>query len=173
MRIKLFFLCMLIFVFSACQKDDNLGKAPHDVKKPAQSDLKPNGGFIRFSLDEKPMHDSFFEAQFTPRGDVFEFDNLQLYNYNLDSEKYPQIIFTIDFEESSLQAWQGLTFSLESVTFLASEDAPPMTATGELVVKTVTERFIEGFFNGELLHPRNERSFPFRGEFKAVIKVNV
>ena len=173
MRIKLFFICMLILALSACQKDETLPRAPYDVKQPAQSDLKPNGGFIRFTLDEKPMHDSFFEAQFTPRGDVFEFDNLQLYNYNLGSEKYPQIIISVDYNQSDLNAWQGLTFSLENVTFSASAETAPMTATGELTIKLVTDRVIEGGFNGRLLHPHNDSSFPFRGEFKAVIKVNV
>ena len=83
MRIKMFFLVMMILLFSACGKDEGLQQAPHDVTKPAQSDKKPNGGFIRFTLDERPMHDAFFAAHFTPGGDVFEFDNLQLYNYNI------------------------------------------------------------------------------------------
>ena len=173
MRIKLFFLCMIFFMICACQKDENLQKMPHDVGKPAQSDRKPNGGFIRFTLDEKPMHDSFFEAQFTPRGDVFEYDNLQLYNYNLGSTKYPQIIFSVDLQESDLKKWQGLSLSLQCLTFTAAKDAPPMTASGELLIKSVSDRFIEGSFQGELLHPQQQRSFTFRGEFKVLIRVNV
>ena len=173
MRKKLFFACMLLLIFTACQKDENLQKAPHDTSKPVQSDLKPNGGFIRFTLDEKPMHDSFFEAQFTPRGDVFELDNLQLYNYNLGSDKYPQIIFNIDYEENILQQWEGLRFSLECLTFSASAEALPMTATGEIHIKNVSDRFVEGSFSGQLLHPQNDRQFPIRGEFKAAIKINV
>ena len=173
MRIKLFFLCTLILVFSACKKDENLQKAPHDVTKPAQSDRKPNGGFIRFTLDERPMHDAFFEAQFTPRGDVFEFDNLQLYNYNLGSKKYPQIIISINYKQSDLKKWQGHKFSLQNFTFTAAEGTPSMTAKGEIEIKSVSDRFIEGMFSGELLHPQKDASFPIRGEFKASVKVNI
>ena len=140
MRIKMFFMCMSILFFSACQKDENLQKAPHDVAKPAQSDEKPNGGFIRFTLDERPMHDSFFEAQFTPRGDVFEIDNLQLYNYNFGSKKYPQIIISIDYKQSDLQKWQGQKFSLQNFTFTAAAGAPPMAASGEIEIKAVSDR---------------------------------
>ncbi len=173
MRIKLFFLGMLFLIFAACQKNDDLRKSPHDVTKPAQSDRKPNGGFIRFTLEGRPMHDSFFEAQFTPRGDVFEFDNLQLYNYNLGSDKFPQILISINFLESDLKKWQGRTFPMEALTFTAAESAPPMAATGEIRIKAVTERYVEGAFAGELVHPHNGKTFPFRGEFKAAIKVNV
>ena len=95
MRIKLFFLCALFLFTVACQKDEDPAQA-HDVTRPKQSDQKPNGGLLRFTLGDKPLHDSFCEAQFTPRGEMFEHDNLQLYNYNLNSEKYPQLILNIN-----------------------------------------------------------------------------
>ena len=98
MRRKLFFLCVLFFA-AACQKDKEL--QPHDVMRPRQSDYKPNGGLLRFTLGDKPMHDSFFEAQFTPRGQMFDTDNLQLYNYNLNSDKYPQLLINVNNVDST------------------------------------------------------------------------
>ena len=172
MRIKLFFV-ILVFLFAACQQDDSQNEFAHDVKRPAQSDQKPNGGMLRFTLDEKVMHDPFFEAQFTPKGEVFTHDNLQLYNYNLNSEKYPRLLISIDAKESDLQEWQGQSFELETMAFTPSEGSPTLSARGSVAIEQVTDRKIEGTFSGELLHPDGERVFPIRGEFRAMLKVNV
>jgi len=173
MRIKLFFLFCAFLLTTACQQDEAPKNFAHDVTRPAQSDRKPNGGLLRFTLNEKVMHDSFFEAQFTPRGEVFQNDNLQLYNYNLNSEKYPRLLISIDAKESDLENWEGKTFPLDAMAFTASAESQPLSSRGELHIDEVTDRRIEGTFSGELLHPDGERTFPIRGEFRAMLRVNI
>ncbi len=172
MRIKLFFLFFVILLV-ACQKDESQRTFAHDVNRPAQSDRKPNGGMLRLTLDEKVMHDPFFEAQFTPKGEVFQHDNLQLYNYNLNSDKYPRLLISIDASESDLKQWQGKSFSLETMAFTPSAGVAALNARGSVTIEKVTDRKVEGTFSGELLHPDGKRAFPIRGEFSAMLNVNV
>ena len=97
--------CIGIFILAlviSCGTDN--GKSDN------QSDRKSNGGMIRFVLNDKTMHDRYFVAQFTPRGHLFETDNLQLYNYRIDSDKYPQIFFNLDYKESDLNKWRKSHF---------------------------------------------------------------
>lgn len=174
MRIKFFFLCAIILLMIACQKDENLSKQPHDVTRPRQSDRKPNGGLLRFTLGDKPMHDAFFEAQFTPRGEVFEYDNLQLYNYNLESDKYPQLFISVNYKESNVDKWMNLSLPVETMAFAAAENVPVLKAeNGILKVTKVTNRNIEGSFSGELFNPQTSKTFTIRGEFRAVMRINV
>ncbi len=173
MRIKLFFFCALFLLATACQRDENLAKQPHDVNRPRQSDQKPNGGLLRFTLGDKPMHDSYCEAQFTPRGDVFEFDNLQIYNYNLESEKYPQLLINVNFNESELGKWVDQTLPIELMAFTAAPQTKTMTSKGTITLKNITDRTIEGSFSGDLLNADTGKTFAIRGEFRAILRVNV
>lgn len=172
MRIKIFFLCVL-FSLVACQKDENLAEHPHDVARPRQSDRKPNGGLLRFTLSEKAMHDSYFEAQFTPRGDMFEKDNLQLYNYNVNSDKYPQFMINVNYNESELVNWVDATLTDATIAFTAAPNTPLMKADGSIKVTKVTQRNVEGSFAGELYNPQTEKKFEIRGEFRAVLRINI
>lgn len=177
MKIKLFLILILITVFAGCNREKEpktiRPKGDFNVHEPDQSDRQPNGGKLRFTLDRKQMHDDFFVAQFTPKGDMFEYDNLQLYNYNLGSDKYPQFIVSIDFSESNLKAWEGKTFPLDFLAFTASENTLPFNSRGEIRITKVTDQFVEGTFDGELVHPETKKAFPIKGEFRAMIKVNV
>lgn len=173
MRIKIFFLCAIFLLTIACRQDDNLSKQPHDVNRPKQSDQKPNGGMLRFTLGDKPLHDSFFEGQFTPRGDVFEFDNLQLYNYNFESEKYPQLLININHKESDLANWIGQSLPIEFIAFTAAPNTVTLKSQGTLNVTKVSERNIEGSFSGNLLNPETGKTFEIRGEFRAILRVNI
>ena len=170
MRRKLFFLS-IFFLMLACQQERD-PEQPHDVTRPKQSDRKPNGGLLRFTLGDKPLHDSFFEAQFTPRGDVFDFDNLQLYNYNLDSDKYPQLLLNVNHKESDLQKWLNLSLPIEVIAFTAAPDTPTMQSNGTIKITKVTARTIEGSFSGEIVNPNN-KVFPIRGEFRAIKRLNI
>jgi len=173
MRIKVFFLCALFLLALACQRDESLAKQPHDVTRPKQSDLKPNGGLLRFTLGDKAMHDSFFEGQFTPRGEVFEFDNLQLYNYNLNSDKYPKLLINVNFKESDLTAWIDQSLPIDILAFTAAPNTETMKSKGLLKISQVTDRNLEGTFAGELLNSKTGKTFEIRGEFRAILRVNV
>ncbi|MBN1559721.1 hypothetical protein JW998_05695 [candidate division KSB1 bacterium] len=170
MRRKLFFLCAL-FLLVACQKEKEL--QPHDVMHPRQSDRKPNGGLLRFTLGDKPLHDSFFEAQFTPRGQVFDADNLQLYNYNLNSDKYPRLLITVNTVESDLSKWIDQSLPIETLAFTAAPNVPTMKSPGTIKITKVTERDVEGSFSGELVNPGTGKVFEIRGEFRAILRINV
>ncbi|MBN1467001.1 hypothetical protein JXA02_14700 [candidate division KSB1 bacterium] len=155
----------------ACQNKEEL--QPHDVTQPRQSDRKPNGGLLRFTLGDKPMHDSFFEAQFTPRGQMFDTDNLQLYNYNFDSDKYPQLLITVNTVESDLSRWINQSLPTAELAFTAAANTPTMRSPGTVRITKVTERSIEGSFSGELANPVTGKAFEIRGEFRAVTRINV
>lgn len=172
MRTKLFFLLCAVLCAAFCQKDKS-GLPPYDAARPAQSDRKPNGGLLRFTLDSKLMHDTFFEAQFTPRGDVFQFDNLQMYNYNFGSDKFPRLLISIDHEDSDLEQWSGLTVPMDLLVFTPASGTAPFSARGEIKIKNADKNKIEGTFSGELVHPINGRTFSMRGEFRAVVKLNI
>ncbi len=173
MRIKVFFLCAFFLTMSACQQDDNLAKQPHDVSRPKQSDRKPNGGLLRFTLGDKPLHDSYCEAQFTPRGEMFEFDNLQIYNYNLESDKYPQLLINVNHKESDPANWVGETLSIDMMAFTAAPNTETLKSKGAFKVTKVSGRTIEGSFSGNLLNPDTDKTFEIRGEFRAILRVNV
>mgnify|MGYP005843044927 CR=1 FL=1 len=173
MRTKLFFLFVALLCTAFCRKDETSGLPPHDATRPAQSDRKPNGGMLRLTLNDKLMHDAFFEAQFTPRGELFERDNLQMYNYNLGSDKYPRLLISIDQNESNLDKWSGLTVPMDVLVFTPTADAKPLPARGQIRIRHADARTVEGTFDGELIHPSGKRTFPVRGEFKAIVKVNI
>lgn len=177
MKIKLFLFLLLSFTILFCNKnkdqETNTAQGDFDIHQPDQSDRTSNGGKLRFTLDEKVMHDDFFVAQFTPKGDMFDFDNLQLYNYNFGSDKFPQLIINIEFDDSNLKSWEGRTFPMEFLAFTASPATAPFNSSGEITITKVSQNNIQGTFTGYLLHPKNKNKFPIKGEFKAIIKVNV
>lgn len=172
MRTKLFFIVLSLFL-TVCQKNDSSQQPPYMASRPAQSDRKPNGGLLRFTLEDKVMHDPFFEGQFTPRGQVFEYDNLQLYNYNVDSDKYPRLFITIDFQESDLSKWVGKAFPMDLFVFTPAPGIEPFSAKGEIRIIKRTGDDLEGHFEGLLFHPHKSSTFPIKGEFRAKIKQNV
>ena len=171
MEKKLFLLLLLVFLV-ACGTDKPPDHGHLDVKQPLQSDREPNGGMLRVHLADKAMHDEFFEAQFTPAGDLYKTANLQLYNYNYQSDKFPQFIITLNHAPNNLLKWEKKQFPLNLIVTIAA-DRPPMRAEGRLTISRVTEYFVEGQFDGELNHPHGERTFPIRGEFKAILRLNV
>jgi hypothetical protein len=172
MKIKLFLLSLLVFTFFFCNKDQT-NKGTFNIHQPDQSDRLANGGKLRFTLDKKVMHDDYFVAQFTPKGDMFDFDNLQLYNYNFGSEKYPQFIINIDFNDSELKNWEGKTFPMEFLAFIAAPRTAPFNSSGNITITKVSKNNVQGTFNGYLLHPKSKNRFPIKGEFKAIIAINV
>ena len=135
-------------------------------------DRQSNGGMLRFNLGGKNMHDRYFGAQFTPRGDIFKKDNLQLYNYNIGSDKFPKFIISIDHIESDLQKWQGETFPMAFLAFTPEKNSTPLGADGKIMITRVTESMVNGNFEGELIHPVSGKRFPIRGEFKAKLEIN-
>lgn len=138
-----------------------------------RNDREPNGGFVRLSLQGKAMHDRFFAAQFTPAGDLFKHDNLQLYNFNSGSEKYPQLLINLEYAQPELKKWQGLALPADMVAFSVSKHSKPLTSAGQVIITRVTDEYIDGTFSGELLQAESNKTFPIRGEFRAALKLNI
>jgi hypothetical protein len=173
---KAFFFIVLGVVLVGCGKK----KEPETIRpqrdfqmsQPDQTDRQSNGGMLRFTLEGKTMHDSYFVALFTPRGDLFQNDNLQLFNYSLGSNKYPQFLINLDYRESDLQNWQDKKFPLDFLAFTPAPNQVPFTSQGEVTLTKVTDQFVEGKFSGDLINPHNDKTYSIKGEFKAVIRVN-
>ena len=177
MKRKLFFILIIGLAIHTCEKKEEpkviRPEGRFRVSAPDNSDREPNGGFLRFTLAGKAMHDRYFVAQFTPRGELFRKDNLQLYNYNLGSDKYPQFLISIDHVQSDPQKWSGGTFPLDLLAFTATPNTVPLNSRGEIKIIKVTRSTLEGHFSGELIHPVSKKIFPIRGDFKAMIKMNI
>ncbi len=141
--------------------------------KTAHSDFKANGGKLRYSIEDKSTHDTYLVAQFTPRGDLFEKDNLQIYNYALDSEKYPRILISLDHKESNLTKWQGKSFSQSLFAFIPSQQVSPLPVESRITISNVTDKHIEGTFNGWLVSEKTNKRLKIKGEFKAMLKLNI
>jgi hypothetical protein len=135
-------------------------------------DRRSNGGLLRFNLSGKNMHDRYFGAQFTPRGEFFKKDNLQLYNYHIGSDKFPKFIISINHKESDLQKWEGESFPMDFLAFTPQQNSTPLGAEGKIAITRVSESMVNGNFEGELIHPVSGKRFPIRGEFKAKLEIN-
>jgi hypothetical protein len=155
-------LCVFLFFLNCGQK-----------KTQGNDDRASNGGFVRFSLQGKNMHDNFFVAQFTPAGDLLKIDNLQLYNFDTGSSKYPQLLMDINFHQSELKNWQAQTIAIDVLAFSVSPLATPLRTNGLVKILNVTDKFVEGSFSGELAHPKTGKTYSIKGEFKAVLKMNI
>jgi hypothetical protein len=142
-------------------------------KGDGRNDREANGGFVRLTIQGKPMHDRFFAAQFTPAGDLFKNDNLQLYNFNSGSEKYPQLLINVEHLQPELKKWEGQALSADVVAFTVSKYSKPLTSSGQVMITRVTEEYIDGTFSGELTRPDSSKTFPIRGEFRAALKLNI
>jgi hypothetical protein len=174
---RLFLIFLILISIVACGKKKNIHRpsqpSPIQTELADQSDRESNGGLLRFKLEGKAMYDKFFVAQFTPRGDLFAMDNLQLYNYNLGSDKFPQFIINLDYKESDLSKWEGKVFPMDFLAFTIAPNTLPLNSKGTIEITDVTQTAIEGRFSGELVNPRSHKSFAINGEFKATIKVNI
>jgi hypothetical protein len=142
-------------------------------KRSDSDDRAGNGGFVRFTLEGKNMHDDFFVGQFTPAGDLFKTDNLQLFNFNQGSAKYPQLLLNLNFQQRDLKKWQSQTLTTDVLAFSVSPSSPPLQSKGSVKIMQVSDKFIEGVFSGELVHPQSGKTYSLHGEFKAVIKMNI
>ena len=166
----LLWLIALALIGGCAKKEEKEHKQP---TLPSVGDSADNGGMLRFTVEGKAMRDRFVVAQFTPRGDLFTEDNLQIYNYDIDSAKYPRLLISVNTSESDLKKWQGKILTAEDVAFTVSDRSAPLTSHGEIKITRVNDQFVEGQFNGNLLSEGNGKSFEIRGEFKAVLRWNV
>ena len=141
--------------------------------KTTDDDRGDNGGFVRFSVEGKKMHDEYFVAQFTPAGDMFDRDNLQLYNFNPGSTKYPQLLISLNHPQRDLKKWQFETLATEVLAFSVSGQTTPLQSAGQVQILRVSDQYVEGKFSGELVHPQTGKTYSIRGEFKAVLKMNI
>jgi hypothetical protein len=137
------------------------------------SDRQPNGGMLRYTLEGMLFEDEFFVALFTPRGDIFRYDNLQLFNYNIGSDKYPQFIISIDNVESDLAKWRDKTFPLDFCSLTAVKNTVPLNSEGNVTITKITATTVEGRFSGNLINTLKEKKFPIQGEFRAILQVNL
>lgn len=162
---------LLIAVLLACENKKE--KEHKQAPLVTVGDNSDNGGILRFTLEGKTMRDRFVVAQFTPRGDLFTDDNLQIYNYDISSDKYPRLLISVNSKESDLKQWQDKSYTMELMAFTVSPQSEPLTSNGTIKITRVNEQFVEGQFHGELLSAENGRSFEIQGEFKAVLRWNV
>lgn len=165
-------LGLLALLLVACPEK---GEQTAHPKKPLVTvgDRSDNGGWLRLTLEGKTMHDRFVVAQFTPRGDLFQADNLQIYTYDIDSDKYPRFLLSLSLRESDLRLWQAQQFPMDTLAFTVAPELKPLSSRGEIRITRVSDQFVEGQFAGELFSPENGKSLPIRGEFKAVLRWNV
>ena len=161
---KKIFLIFAIFLISL-----NCGQKKTDPN----DDRSDNGGFVRFAVEGKAMHDSYFVAQFTPAGDLLESDNLQLYNFNPGSKKFPQLLMDVNLKQSDLGKWQSQTLATDVLAFSVSPQSPPLQSTGQVKILQVSDKFVQGSFSGELVHPQTGKIYSIHGEFKGVLKINI
>ncbi|HNW58799.1 MAG TPA: hypothetical protein PKI62_03890 [bacterium] len=168
---RIFLALVALMVLLGCGKKQD--KPRQQAPLAAVGDRTDNGGMLRFTVEGKTMHDRFVVAQFTPRGDLFPEDNLQIYNYDIQSDKYPRLLLSINSRESDLRRWQDQSLPAELVAFTVSAQSPPLTARGEVRITRVADPFIEGQFRAELLQEESGKSYEIRGEFKAVLRLNV
>lgn len=180
MRSKLILVVVffLIFYVTHCAKKDEKPKTIRPAPKfqksqPDDSDRQPNGGMLRYKLEGRLFEDDFFVAMFTPRGDIFRYDNLQLFNYNVGSDKYPQFIISIDNTESDLVKWQGKTYPLDFCSLTAVRNTVPLNSEGEVTITKVTQTTVEGKFTGQMVNILKKKKFPVKGEFRAMLQVNI
>ncbi len=169
---KILICLTALALLSGCdRKQEKAGHKPAPLA--TVGDRTDNGGLLRFTLEGKALHDRFVVAQFTPRGDLFVEDNLQIYNYDIESDKYPRILISISSLESDLKLWQEKVLPVELLAFSVSAESRPFSSRGEVKITRVTAQYVEGQFSGELFSEENGKSFPIQGEFKAVLRWNV
>ena len=93
--------------------------------------------------------------------------------YNLDSEKFPQLFISVNHKESDLLKWLEKPVPVDVIAFTAAPNTPTLKSKGTVTLTKITERMIEGSFSGELLNPEKDKTFPIRGEFRAIKRLNV
>jgi hypothetical protein len=164
---KFLFGLLLVLIFVGCSSKEESGVSS------TTGDRTNNGGRLRLSMEGKVMNDPFFVAQFTPRGDLFVKDNLQLYNYDLGSDKYPRLLISIDSEESDLNKWEGNIYPMDVFALTLQQGTKPFTSRGQIKITRVTAQFIEGQVTGELTSESGEKTIVIQGEFKAMLRLNV
>jgi hypothetical protein len=155
------FVVIILFLIPGCEKT---GKS---------SDRLSNGGMLRYTIEDQSTHELYVVAQFTPRGDLFDKDNLQIYNYNLDSEKYPRLLISIDHKESNLEDWKNISFSQPLFALTPSPDVSPLPIKGTITITQVSDDQITGKFDGILISEKTQKRLKIRGEFKAVLTLNI
>ena len=164
-------LAIMMFFLFGCRQDDS----GQTVIKGMKTDGEPqdNGGFLRLQLEGKRLRDHFLVAQFTPRGDLFSHDNLQFYNYDLDSEKYPRLLISVDHLESELAKWEGEVFPMTVCALTVEQGHKTLYGQGRIKITKVADGFIEAHFSGELVSEDGRKRFPIQGEVKGIFRLNV
>ncbi|HOT95805.1 MAG TPA: hypothetical protein PLG50_09495 [bacterium] len=168
---QIFLLLLVLALVLGCERKQEQPRKQAPLA--AVGDRSDNGGILRFTVEGKTMHDRFVVAQFTPRGDLFTDDNLQIYNYDIQSDKYPRLLISINNRESDLRNWTGKNLPVELLAFTVSALTPPLTTKGEARITRVDDSYVEGQFRGELVNEENGKFYEIRGEFKAVMRLNV
>ncbi len=168
---RIFLGLLVLVLLLGCGKKQE--KPRQQAPLAAVGDRSDNGGMLRFTVEGRTMHDRFVVAQFTPRGDLFPEDNLQIYNYDIQSDKYPRLLISINSRESDLRHWTEKSLPVELLAFTVSAQSPPLTTKGEARITRVDGSFVEGQFRGELVNEENGKRYEIRGEFKAVMRLNV
>lgn len=168
-----FFLSLVILaIFMGCSRKEASDQKPA-AELTTTGDAAGNGGFLKIHLQGKWIRDPFFVAQFTPRGDLFSRDNLQFYNYDIQSQKYPRLLISIDFLESDFKKCEGRIFPMNVFVLTIEKGTPALQAQGTLKISRITDQAVEGQFSGELSSQDGLRKFPVNGEFKGIFRLNV
>lgn len=131
-----------------------------------------NGGELEVIFGDKIIKDNYLVAQFTMRSEVFSIDNLQIFNYDANSNVYPQFLISIDAKESNLQNWKQQSFSLNLCSLILDVDSVPSRSEGQVMITEVSADEVVGHFQGHLINILNYEKTPIRGSFRAKIKYN-
>ncbi len=167
--------CALVWIILSCGKKETKTDPAPQVQKKQVIDVQnniSNGGELEVVFGNKIIKDDYLVAQFTARSEIFSIDNLQIYNYDVNSDVYPQFLISIDAKESDLNNWKNKSYSLSLCSLVLDEDAVPFRSEGQVMITIVTEDEIHGHFQGHLINIVNYEKMPIQGSFRAKIKYN-
>lgn len=168
--------CAFIWILLSCDKKETKTEPGSEVQKKQIIEVQnniSNGGELQVMFGNKIIKDDYLVAQFTARSEIFSVDNLQIYNYDVNSDVYPQFLISIDARESELKKWENKSYPLSLCSLVLDEDAVPFRSEGQVMITQVTEDQVSGHFQGHLIHIVNYEQMPIQGSFRARIKYNL
>lgn len=167
--------CICAGIFASCNKKDSKTDQTSELDKKQVINVQnnmSNGGDLEVTFGTKIIKDDYLVAQFTARNEIFRIDNLQIFNYDVNSDVYPQFLISIDANESDLKNWQNKSYALNLCSLILDEDSVPSRSEGQIMITNVTDDEVQGHFQGHLINIVSYEKTPIQGRFRAKIKYN-